>query len=165
MKRTNVLWITALLLGWFFDFLFWKHAQGLNFALYVVLCLAGGLLVLGLNGLKPAWRSLLLLIPILFFAAMTFIRQEPLSLFLSFRPYAWLDGPAGRQLPRRALALVQPAGLHGAYLPVDRQHDRPSADVPVRKEKGRRGGGGNGGRKGAFPGRAGNASGPSSAGS
>jgi hypothetical protein len=84
MKRTNVLWITVLLLGLCFDFLFWKHAQGLNFALYVVLCLAGGLLVLGWNGLKPAWRSLLLLIPILFFALGTLLRQEQLSLFLSF---------------------------------------------------------------------------------
>jgi hypothetical protein len=84
MKRTNILWITALLLGWFFDFLFWKHPQGINFAIYVVLCLAGGFLVLGLNGLRPAWKSLLLLIPILFFAFITFIRQEPLSLILSF---------------------------------------------------------------------------------
>ena len=84
MKRTNVLWITVLLLGWFFDFLFWKHAQGLNFAIYVALCLAGGFLVLGLNGLKPSWKSLLLLVPILFFAFMTLVRQEPLSMFLSF---------------------------------------------------------------------------------
>ena len=84
MKHTNVLWITTLLLGWCFDFLFWKHAQGLNFVLYVVLCLAGGFLVLGRNGFKPAWRSLLLLIPILFFALGTLIRQEQLNLFLSF---------------------------------------------------------------------------------
>jgi hypothetical protein len=84
MKRTNILWITALVLGWLFDILFWKHAAGINFAIYVVLCLAGGFLVLGLNGLKPSWKSLLLLIPILFFAAMTFIRQEPMSMFLSF---------------------------------------------------------------------------------
>jgi hypothetical protein len=84
MKRTNVLWITVLVLGWSFDLLFWKHALGLNFALYALLCLAGGFLVLGLNGIKPSWRSLLLLIPILFFAAMTILRQEPLSLFLSF---------------------------------------------------------------------------------
>jgi hypothetical protein len=84
MKRAQLLWITALVLGWCFDFLFWKQAPGLNFDLYVVLCLAGGCLVLGLNGFKPAWRSLLLLIPILFFALMTLLRQEPLSMFLSF---------------------------------------------------------------------------------
>ena len=84
MKRTNILWIVALALGWLFDFLFWKHAQGINFAIYAVLVLGGGFLVLGLNGIKPSWRSLLLLVPILFFAVMTFIRQEPLSIFLAF---------------------------------------------------------------------------------
>ena len=84
MKRTNILWIVALVLGWLFDFLFWKQAPGINFAIYVVLCLAGGFLVLGLNGIKPAWKSLLLLAPVLFFASMTFIRQESMSLFLSF---------------------------------------------------------------------------------
>ncbi len=83
MKRTTILWITALVLGWLVDFLFWNHTLGINFAIYVLLCLAGGLLVLGRNGLRPAGKSLLLLIPILFFAALTFIRQEPLSLFLS----------------------------------------------------------------------------------
>ena len=83
MKRSNLLWITVLVLGWLFDFLFWGHAPGINFALYVILCLGGGFLVLGLNGFKTTWRTLVLLAPILFFAAMTFIRQEPLSLFLA----------------------------------------------------------------------------------
>jgi len=84
MKRINILWVVALALGWLFDFLFWKHAQGINFAIYAGLCLGGGFLVLGLNGIKPSWKSLLLLIPILFFATMTFIRQEPMSIFLAF---------------------------------------------------------------------------------
>jgi hypothetical protein len=84
MKRTNILWIVALALGWLFDFLFWKHAPGINFAIYAVLCLGAGFLVLARNGIKPSWKSLLLLLPILFFAAMTFIRQEPLSLFLAY---------------------------------------------------------------------------------
>ena len=82
MKRTTVLWITALVLGWLFDFLFWKQAPGVNYAIYVVLCLAGGFLVLELNGNKPSWRSLLLLVPILFFAATIFVRAEPMSMFL-----------------------------------------------------------------------------------
>jgi hypothetical protein len=84
MKRPNILWITALALGWLLDFLFWKHTPGINFAIYVVLCMAGGFLVLNWNGIKPSWKSLLLLVPILFFAVMSFIRQEPLSLFLSY---------------------------------------------------------------------------------
>ena len=84
MKRTTILWITALLLGWCFDFLFRAHPLGINFAIYVLLSLAGGLLVLGRNGIQPAGKALLLLIPILFFALLTFTRQEPLSLGLSF---------------------------------------------------------------------------------
>jgi hypothetical protein len=84
MKRTTILWIVALALGWLFDLLFWKHAYGINFAIYALLVLGGGFLVLGLNGIKPSWKSLLLLVPILFFAAMTFIRLEPLSMFLAF---------------------------------------------------------------------------------
>jgi hypothetical protein len=84
MKRTGIFWITAIALGWLFDFLFWKHAPGINFAIYAVLCLAGGFLVLQQNGIKPSWRSLLLLVPILFFAVMSFLRMEPLSLFLAY---------------------------------------------------------------------------------
>ncbi len=84
MKRTNILWIVVLVLGWLFDFLFWKHPQGINFAIYAGLCLGGGFLVLGLDGIKPSWKSLLLLAPILFFTVMTFIRQEPMSLFLAY---------------------------------------------------------------------------------
>ena len=84
MKRTNMLWITALILGWMFDFLFWKHTPGINFAIYVVLCLGGGFLVLTLNGIRPSWKTLLLLAPILFFAAMSFLRQEPMSMFLAY---------------------------------------------------------------------------------
>ncbi len=84
MKRTKILWIIVLALGWLFDFLFWKQSAGINFAIYTILCLAGGFLVLGLNGIRPSWKALLLLVPILFFAAMTFLRLEPLSMFLSF---------------------------------------------------------------------------------
>jgi hypothetical protein len=84
MKRTYILWITVLVLGWLFDFLFWGHAPGINFAIYVVLCLVGGFLVLSLNGFKPSWKALILLAPVLFFAVITLIRQEPMILFLSF---------------------------------------------------------------------------------
>jgi len=84
MKRTSILWITVLALGWLFDFLFWGYAPGINFAIYVVLCLVGGFLVLSLNGFKASWKALTLLVPALFFAGITFVRQEPMILFLSF---------------------------------------------------------------------------------
>jgi hypothetical protein len=84
MKRTTIIWIAALALGWLFDFLFWKQAMGINFAIYAALCLGGGFLVLNLNGIKPSWKSLLLLIPISFFVIISFVRQEPLSIFLGY---------------------------------------------------------------------------------
>ncbi len=83
MKRWNALWITVLVLGWCFDFLFWKHKPGVSFAIFVVLCLTGGFVILGMEGLKPAWKTLLLLAPILFFAATTFVRLEPMTVFLA----------------------------------------------------------------------------------
>jgi len=82
--RSKRIWIVALVMGWLFDLLFWKQTPGINFFIYVVLCLAGGYLVLRMDDIKPATRSLLLVIPIIFFAVITFIRQEPLSLFLAF---------------------------------------------------------------------------------
>jgi hypothetical protein len=83
-SNPNRLWIVAIALGWLFDFLFWKHAPGINFAIYVVLCLAGGMyLLLGVEKTRPARDALWLLIPILFFATVTFVRAEPLTSFLA----------------------------------------------------------------------------------
>ena len=83
-SNPNRLWIVAVVLGWLFDFLFWKHAPGINFAIYVVLCLAGGMyLLLGVEKTRPARDSLWLLIPILFFATVTFVRAEPMTSFLA----------------------------------------------------------------------------------
>ena len=80
----NRLWIVTIALGWFFDFLFWKHEPGLNFALYVLLCLAGGLyLLVGEEKSKPSRGALWLLIPLLFFATVTFIRAEPMTTVLA----------------------------------------------------------------------------------
>jgi len=50
---------------------------------------------------KPSWKSLLLLVPILFFAMMTFVRQEPLTvllsvmftlLYMAFLAMTWIGG-------------------------------------------------------------------------
>ena len=84
LNNSKRIWIIGLVLGWVFDLLFWKHALGINFALFVLLCLAGGFYVLQMEGIRPAFRSLILVIPILFFAMITFMRQDILSLFLAF---------------------------------------------------------------------------------
>ena len=82
-KNPNLLWIVAIALGWLFDFLFWKQAPGVNFAIFVMLCLVGGFFLLWRDE-KHASRGSLWLIPlILFFAAVTFIRAEPLTIFLA----------------------------------------------------------------------------------
>jgi hypothetical protein len=82
--HSNRLWIVALALGWAFDFLFWKKAPGVNFAIYVLLCLIGGFFLLLQAGTRPARTSLWLLPPIGFLAAMSFMRQEPLTSFLAY---------------------------------------------------------------------------------
>jgi len=79
----NRLWYVALALGWLFDFLFWRKAPGINFALFVALCLSGGFYILLTVGSRPDRRSLLLLPLIVFFAAVTFVRMEPMTTFLA----------------------------------------------------------------------------------
>ncbi|MBK9926120.1 MAG: DUF4173 domain-containing protein [Anaerolineales bacterium] len=92
-KNPNRFWVLVILLGWVFDFLFWeKPVPGINFFLYVVLCLATGIYILYTDGLRLSRRSGLLLLPIAFFAAVTFIRQEPMTVFLSVAMTIFLLG-------------------------------------------------------------------------
>jgi len=51
-NNPNRFWITVILLGWVFDFLFWKKPLGINFAIFVTLCLATGILLLRADGLR-----------------------------------------------------------------------------------------------------------------
>jgi len=84
IKQPNRLWLLVLALGWVFDFLFWNHPIGVNFAVFSVLCLLGGLLFLITEGFRPSRNSLWLLIPFTFFVVVTFLRQEPLTSFLAY---------------------------------------------------------------------------------
>src|SRR5688500_3401797 len=88
----NRFWIIVILLGWSFDFLFWQKPLGINFAIFVTLCLATGILLLQADGIRLSRRAGLLLIPIAFFAAMTFIRLEPMTVFLSIMMALFLMG-------------------------------------------------------------------------
>ncbi len=83
-KQPVLLVVIALLLGWFFDFLFRDHPLGVNFAIFILLCLLGGIAWLLSNKLKPSWKSLWLLIPLVCFAVVTFLRQEFLTVSLAF---------------------------------------------------------------------------------
>src|SRR5258708_20600988 len=84
MKKTpTLLWIAALALGWLFDYLFWGQGFGLNFVLFLAVCLVSGFLLLRANGLRPARRAVWLLPLIIFFLGSTFMRAEPMTVFLS----------------------------------------------------------------------------------
>lgn len=78
------LWIAAILLGWIFDFLFWEQDAGINFASFLTLSLILGTGLLLADGFRPAPRSLWLLVPFAFFAVVTFLRREPLTIFLGY---------------------------------------------------------------------------------
>ncbi len=84
IKNPNRLLVLALLLGWIFDFLFWKHPAGINFAIFSALCLLCGFYFLVSEEYRPSRNSLWLLIPFAFFVVITFLRQEPLTLFLAY---------------------------------------------------------------------------------
>ena len=80
----NKLWILVIILGWLFDFLFWEHTPGVNFAIFWMICLIAGFYLLLSNGHRPH-RNTLLLLPLFgFFAAVTFIRSEPMTTFLAY---------------------------------------------------------------------------------
>ena len=90
--NSNRFWFIVLLLGWLFDFLFWKKPFGVSFAMYVTLCLATGIFLLRADGLRLAPRSGMLLYPIAFLAALTFFRLEPMTVFLSVVMVIFLMG-------------------------------------------------------------------------
>ncbi len=83
IKHANRLLLLSLVIAWGFDQLFWRQAPGISFFIFVLLCLAGGCLVTWWEGLRPARTTLWLLIPIVFFSGMTFIRMEQMTLAVS----------------------------------------------------------------------------------
>ncbi len=80
----NKLWILVFALGWLFDFLFWKMKPGVNFAIFTTACLVVAFYLLLSDGLRPNRTSLILLPLFGFFAAVTFIRAEPMTTFLAY---------------------------------------------------------------------------------
>lgn len=88
----NRFWTIVILLGWAFDVLFWKKPLGINFLLYLTLSMGTGILLLRADGLRPAPRSRLLLAPLALLGGMTFLRLEPMSVFLAISMSLFLLG-------------------------------------------------------------------------
>ncbi|MGE5221429.1 MAG: DUF4153 domain-containing protein [Omnitrophica WOR_2 bacterium] len=81
LTRTGII---ALIVAWCFDHLFWMKAPGISFFLFVLLCLGAGAYLTWGERQRPPWTSLAILLPALFFAATTFLRQEPFTQFISY---------------------------------------------------------------------------------
>jgi len=84
IKMRKKVLLTSLFLGIAFDILFWKKASGISFIIFIVLCLVAGYLLLRAQHIRPARKSLFLLVPIIFFSVMTFVRSDPLTSFLNY---------------------------------------------------------------------------------
>ncbi len=79
LKHFSRLILIALLIAWCFDQLFWRKTPGVSFFIMVLIWLAAGLYLTRSERLKPARSSFYLLLPVLFFAFMTFQRLEPFT--------------------------------------------------------------------------------------
>lgn len=83
LKRPALFLIGVIFLGWLFDFLFWRQrVPGVNVTVYALVCLILGLGLLLAEGKSPSVWCLPLYPLIGFFALMSSVRMEPVSIFL-----------------------------------------------------------------------------------
>ena len=82
---TNPLKLTliAIVLGFAFEILFFNHVIGISFFIISILCAIGLLLACYIEGHTLDWSNALFVPPILFFSFMTYLRTEPLTVFLN----------------------------------------------------------------------------------
>ena len=101
----------ALLLGWGADVLFWGHRPGLNASpLFTALILVALFFLARLEGVRPAWRNLWVLAPLLFFATTVAVRANELLTALNLPGRGGAAHPGGPVRPRRPAA---PPGRDG----------------------------------------------------
>jgi hypothetical protein len=81
MVQRKWIWWIALAAAVSFDYLFWGHRPGISFFVFVVVCLAAGIVSAAISGVAPNWRSVILIPCVLASAAVTFLRTEPVTAF------------------------------------------------------------------------------------
>jgi hypothetical protein len=81
--RPKFLFVISLALAWVFDYFFWGKPWGISFLIFTLLLLGVGFSFAYRQGISPARRATWLLMPILFFAALSALRLEPFTMFLS----------------------------------------------------------------------------------
>ena len=82
-QNKSLFWISALLGGIFFDLLFWEQSLGVNFVIFISIAVIAGLIPILSENVKVPWTSLILLIPTVYFAVMSFVRAEPTTTFMN----------------------------------------------------------------------------------
>jgi hypothetical protein len=84
VKNRSTLWYAALLVGWAFDFLYWKKTAGIAYFIHILLILGVLTWVVLKERIKPAFSSYYLVPLILIFSLLTFIRMEPFTRTLNY---------------------------------------------------------------------------------
>ena len=79
MSTKHLFWIFALATAVLFDQLFWDKPGGINFFIFILLAILGGLIPMWVGRVTIPWTSYLLMLPALLFSAFTFIRAEPMT--------------------------------------------------------------------------------------
>ncbi len=83
LARPKFLLGLSFALAWGFDYLFWGKQWGISVPVFTLLLVFVGFLLARRQGLRPARASLWLLPALLFFAAVSAFRLEPLTLLVS----------------------------------------------------------------------------------
>ncbi|MFU8771894.1 MAG: DUF4153 domain-containing protein [Anaerolineales bacterium] len=73
--------LVALVIGVLFDQIVWQKSLGLQFFIVILLILTGGIVLIFVEKARIAWQSTLLLVPILFTAAVTVLRLDGFTNF------------------------------------------------------------------------------------
>lgn len=137
--------ITALALGWSVDFFFYGKPLGISLAIFVALLLAA-LLGLGwLEGKRPSPHNFWLVIPLIFFAMMVFIRANAflttlnvlaVLALLSYLAFFYAAGRVDQLNVLGALLTPLRTGMHSLVLSIPLL--RESVDLPNARAHGRR---------------------------
>jgi hypothetical protein len=140
MVQRKWIWWIALAAAVLFDVLFWGHAPGICFFLFVVVCLAAGIISAAISGVTPNWKSAILIPCILISAAITFLRVEPFTVLcgaalslglLMILAYSYRGGnwPFYGEIDHliAAFKLAASAALHPALLPPEKKAEDAAA--------------------------------------
>jgi hypothetical protein len=81
--RTNLI-LVSIAIPWIFDQLFFEKTPGISFPILVIVFLAGLIWTAWREKVKPAIPTIILIAIVLFFSAMTFIREQPFLTFINY---------------------------------------------------------------------------------